>query len=445
MSWTPQSWQTKRASQQVSYPDPAAAAAVFADIGRLPPLVTSWEVEALRTELARAASGDAFVLQGGDCAESFDACNSDTIAGTLKILMQMSLVLVHGGRRPVVRIGRIAGQYAKPRSADNEVRDGVSLPAYRGDLVNRDPFTASDRAPDPMLMLRGYERSALTLNFIRALTDGGFADLHHPENWDMSFAVGSPHAARYAEIVDSIRESLSFVRAIAGVDDHVLRRVDVYTSHEGLALPYEQAQTRKVPRRDGYYNLSTHMPWIGMRTAELDGAHVEFHRGIRNPMGIKVGPAMSTDWLLDLLKVLDPDKQPGRITLIHRMGADKVASHLPPLIDAVRKADRSPLWICDPMHGNTETTATGIKTRRFGKILSELEQSFVIHRDAGSQLGGVHFELTGDDVTECTGGARGLEDVDLERAYLTRVDPRLNYEQALEMAMSIAGHLRRNR
>jgi 3-deoxy-7-phosphoheptulonate synthase len=445
MTWTPESWQQKDAAQQVTYPDANAARLVFAEIGRLPPLVTSWEVEALRAELAKAARGEAFVLQGGDCAESFDACGSETIAGTLKILLQMSLVLVHGGRRPVVRIGRIAGQYAKPRSTDSEVRDGVTLPAYRGDLVNRDPFTAADRVPNPELMLRGYERAALTLNFIRALTDGGFADLHHPEYWDMSFASGSPHAAKYAEIVESIRESLNFVGAIAGVDAQVLRRVDVYTSHEGLALPYEQAQTRKVPRREGHYNLSTHMPWIGMRTAALDGAHVEFHRGIRNPMGIKIGPAMTKDWLLALLDILDPANEAGRITLIHRMGADKVSSHLPPLMQAVKEAGRTPLWICDPMHGNTETTATGIKTRRFDKILHELEQSFAIHRDAGSLLGGVHFELTGDNVTECIGGARGLDELDLQRAYLSRVDPRLNYEQALEMAMSIAGQLRKNR
>jgi 3-deoxy-7-phosphoheptulonate synthase len=440
--WTPGSWIGRPVQQQAAYADPGALARVVDEIGRLPPLVTSWEIEQLRAQLARAARGEAFVLQGGDCAESFDDCRSEPIAAKLKILLQMSLVLVHGTRKPVVRIGRIAGQYAKPRSADVETRGDVTLPAYRGDIINRDGFTAGDRAPDPTLMLRAYERAGLTLNFIRSLVDGGFADLHHPEYWDISFAAGSPHAAQYERIVESIRESLDFVSAIAGVESEVLRRVDIYTSHEALALAYEQAQTRRVPRRPGWYNLSTHFPWIGMRTAQLDGAHVEFHRGIRNPLGIKLGPAMTTDWLLGLLDALDPQHLPGRITLIHRMGAGQVASKLPPLVEAVRRAGREVLWICDPMHGNTETTAGGIKTRRFDKIVDELEQSFSVHEQIGSRLGGVHIELTGEDVTECTGGARGLSDTDLERAYKSRVDPRLNYEQALECAMRIARHLR---
>jgi len=442
MTWSPTSWQQRPALQQPGYTDRAALARVVDEMGRLPPLVTSWEVEQLRAELARAAAGDSFVLQGGDCAESFDDCRSEPIAAKLKILMQMSLVLVHGGRKPVVRIGRIAGQYAKPRSADAETRDGVTLPAYRGDIINRDAFTAEDRTADPTLMLRAYERSALTLNFIRALTDGGFADLHHPEQWDISFAKGSPNAQAYESIVESIRESLDFVSAITGVESEVLRRVDVFTSHEALALPYEQAQTRRVPRRAGWYNLSTHFPWIGMRTAQLEGAHVEFHRGIRNPLGIKVGPGMTDDWLVGLLDVLDPDREPGRITLIHRMGAEHVTSKLPPLIECVRRTGRRVLWVCDPMHGNTETTPTGIKTRRFDKIVSELEQAFELHTGLGSHLGGVHVELTGEDVTECTGGARGLSEIDLERAYKSRVDPRLNYEQALEMAMRISRHMR---
>ena len=440
--WNPTTWQTRTAAQSAKYRDPAALARTVEEIGRLPPLVTSWEVEQLRDELARAARGEVFVLQGGDCAESFDDCRSEPIAAKLKILLQMSLVLVHGTRKPVVRIGRIAGQYAKPRSTDTETRDGVTLPAYRGDLVNRDAFTAADREPDPTLMLRAYERAALTLNFIRALADGGFADLHHPEYWDVSFANTSPHLAQYRQVVESIRESLDFVSAITGVQNEVLRRVDVYTSHEALALPYEQAQTRRVPRRDGWYNLSTHFPWIGMRTAQLDGAHVEFHRGIVNPMGIKLGPGMTDDWLRGLLDVLDPDRVPGKITLITRMGAGKVAEMLPPLVECVRKEGREVVWVCDPMHGNTETTPTGIKTRRFDRILEELEQAFTIHTQLGSRLGGVHIELTGEDVTECTGGARGLADIDLERAYKSRVDPRLNYEQALEIAMRIARHMR---
>ncbi|MFN0246602.1 MAG: class II 3-deoxy-7-phosphoheptulonate synthase [Kofleriaceae bacterium] len=442
MSWSPHSWKQKTAHQQPAYLDTDAVARVVAEMGRLPPLVTSWEVEQLRGELARAAAGDSFVLQGGDCAESFDDCRSEPIAAKLKILLQMSLVLVHGTRKPVIRIGRIAGQYAKPRSADSETRGDVTLPAYRGDIINRDGFTIAEREPDPVLMLRAYERAGLTLNFIRALTDGGFADLHHPEYWDVSFAQGAARE-QYERIVTTIRESLDFVSAITGVESEVLRRVDVYTSHEALALPYEQAQTRQVPRRSGWYNLSTHFPWIGMRTAQLDGAHVEFFRGIRNPIGIKVGPAMTTDWLLGLLDVLDPSNEPGRITLIHRMGAAKVGEKLPALIEAVRSAGRNVLWVCDPMHGNTETTPQGIKTRRFDNIVGELEQSFALHTQLGSRLGGVHVELTGEDVTECVGGARGLTEVDLERAYKSRVDPRLNYEQALEMAMRIANHLRR--
>jgi 3-deoxy-7-phosphoheptulonate synthase len=440
--WSPASWMQHKAMQQVGYGDPVALAKVIEEMSRLPPLVTSWEVENLRDDLARAARGDAFVLQGGDCAESFEDCRAEPIAAKLKILLQMSLVLVHGTRKPVIRIGRIAGQYAKPRSADSETRGDVTLPAYRGDIINRDAFSAADREPDPVLMLRAYERAALTLNFIRALTDGGFADLHHPEYWDVSFAKGTPNAEQYEKIVESIRESLDFVSAITGVENEVLRRVDVFTSHEALALPYEQAQTRTVPRRGGYYNLSTHFPWIGMRTAHLEGAHVEFFRGIRNPIGIKIGPAMTTEWLIGLLDTLDPSQEPGRITLIHRMGASNVTDKLPPLIEAVRAAGRTVLWVCDPMHGNTETTPSGIKTRRFDRIVSELEQSFELHRKLGSRLGGVHVELTGEDVTECVGGARGLAEGDLERAYKSRVDPRLNYEQALEMAMRIARHIR---
>jgi len=442
--WAPDTWQGRAAAQQPTYPDPEAVRRVVDEIRRLPPLVTSWEVEQLKAELARAARGDAFLLQGGDCAESFDDCRSDAIAAKLKILMQMSLVLVHGTRKPVVRVGRIAGQYAKPRSSDVEERDGTTLPAYRGDLVNREAFTEADRIPDPTLMLRGYERAALTLNFIRALAEGGFADLHHPEYWDVSFAAGARHHGEYVHIVETIRESIDFMTAVTGVDVDILRRIDFFTSHEGLALLYEEAQTRKVPRRPRWYNLSTHMPWIGMRTAQLEGAHVEFHRGIANPLGIKIGPKMTPEWLVGLLEVLDPHAEPGRITLIHRMGAGQVAAKLPPLVEAVRRAGRTVLWVCDPMPGNTETTPQGYKTRRFDNILGELEESFTVHTELGSHLGGVHFELTGEDVTECVGGARGLAEVDLERAYRTRVDPRLNYEQALELAMLVARHLRGN-
>jgi 3-deoxy-7-phosphoheptulonate synthase len=441
--WSPTSWQARTATQQPVYPDADAVARVVGHIARLPPLVTSWEIERLKAELARAARGESFVLQGGDCAESFDDCGPDTITAKLKILLQMSLVLVHATRKPVVRVGRIAGQYAKPRSADTESRGELTLPTYRGDLVNRSGFTTEDRTPDPDLMLRGYERAALTLNFIRALSDNGFADLHHPEYWNLGFVQHSDARKDYERIVEAIRDSIDFMEAIAGVQMADMRRVDFYTSHEGLALLYEQAQTRQVPRRPGYYNLSTHLPWIGMRTAAPDGAHVEYFRGIRNPVAVKIGPAMTDEWLGQLLEVLHPDDEPGRFTLIHRLGAGKVAEHLPRLIETVQRSGKTVLWMADPMHGNTETVAGGVKTRRFENILGELEQAFEIHRELGSVLGGVHFELTGEDVTECIGGARGLGELDLERAYRSRVDPRLNYEQALEMAMAVAHHMRR--
>ena len=440
-SWSPDSWTKMSAAQQASYPDPEKLQVALEKLALLPPLVTSWEIEDLKSKLDSASRGEVFVLQGGDCAETFDDCESSVIAAKLKILLQMSLVLVHGTKRKVVRIGRIAGQYAKPRSADTETRDGVTLPSYRGDLINRPGFTLEERRPDPELLLRGYERAALTLNFIRSLADGGFADLHHPENWGLSFVKHSKLAAEYERMVESIRDSIDFMEAISAGVSANMNRVDFFTSHEGLHLPYEQAQTRRVPNREGWYNLSTHLPWIGKRTAELDGAHVEFFRGIRNPIGIKVGPDATPEWIEELLQVLDPEREPGRVMLIHRLGVDEVASRLPALIEAVRKSGRPVLWSCDPMHGNTESTQSGVKTRRFDNILGELEQAFEIHAASNSVLGGVHFELTGEDVTECMGGARDLGEKDLEQAYRSPVDPRLNYEQALEMAMCISRHL----
>lgn len=437
-AWHPTSWQNRPALQQPSYPDPAALEAVIAELSDLPPLVTSYEVESLKHQLAEAAAGRRFLLQGGDCAERFDECRSDIIANKLKILLQMSLVLVHGTRTQIIRVGRFAGQYAKPRSTDTETRDGVTLPSYRGDSINRIEFSEAARIPDPMLMLRAYERSALTLNFIRGLIDGGFADLHHPEFWDLDFVEHSPHAREYQHMVQQIGDSLRFLEALTGSNPAQASRVDFFASHEALQLHYEQAQTRTVPRRTGWYNLSTHMPWIGMRTADVNGAHVEYMRGIRNPIAVKIGTGMTPDQLTDLLDVLHPYNEPGRMTLIHRFGAHTIAAALPPLIDAVKLTGKTVLWCCDPMHGNTESTADGIKTRKFEHILAELEQAFEIHKLHGTYLGGVHFELTGDDVTECTGGARGLNDADLKRAYRTQVDPRLNYEQALEMALRIA-------
>jgi 3-deoxy-7-phosphoheptulonate synthase len=439
LGWHPASWQTKHAQQQATYSDRAALEATVAALSRLPPIVVSWEIEALKEQIAAAQRGDRFVLQGGDCAESFEDCESDKIAKKLKILLQMSLVLVHGLKKPIVRIGRMAGQYAKPRSADTETRDGVTLPAYRGDIVNRPGFTPQDREPDPQLLLRGYERAALTLNFVRSLIEGGFADLHHPEYWDLDFVRHSPLKDAYEKIVNSISDALDFFEATSSSPIHEATRVDFYASHEGLHLLYEQAQTRFIERQQRWYNLSTHLPWIGMRTAALDGAHVEFFRGISNPIGIKVGPSMSAEWVQGLIATLNPNNEPGRLVLIHRMGVKDIEKRLPPLIQSVRATGSPVLWICDPMHGNTETASSGLKTRRFENILAELEAAFRIHRESGSWLGGVHFELTGEDVTECTGGARGLTEADLARAYRSQVDPRLNYEQALELAMCIAG------
>lgn len=438
IEWHPASWQSKPAQQQPTYTDKAALESAVGALSRLPPLVVSWEIESLKEQIAAAQRGERFVLQGGDCAESFEDCQSDNIAKKLKILLQMSLVLLHGLKKPVIRIGRMAGQYAKPRSADTETRDGVTLPSYRGDIVNRPGFTAEERTPDPQLLLRGYERAALTVNFVRALIDGGFADLHHPEYWDLDFVRHSPLKDAYEKIVHSISDALDFFEASSRAPIHEANRVAFYASHEGLHLHYEQAQTRYIERQQRWYNLSTHMPWIGMRTAALDGAHVELFRGIANPMGIKVGPSMSAEWIQGLIATLNPNNEPGRIVLIHRMGVKEIDKRLPPLIQAVRATGSPVLWICDPMHGNTETASSGLKTRRFDNIVSEVESAFRIHRELGSWLGGVHFELTGDDVTECTGGARGLTDADLARAYKSQVDPRLNAEQALELAMRIA-------
>jgi 3-deoxy-7-phosphoheptulonate synthase len=441
--WTPDSWQGRAATQQPDYPDQALVRSVVDELSRLPPLVTSWEIEALRQQLAEAARGERFILHGGDCAESFQECAPERIAANLKVLLQMSLVLMHGTHKPVILVGRLAGQYAKPRSEDVEVRNGTALPSYRGDLVNGVGFSPEERAPDPQRMLRGYQHAAMTLNFVRALADGGFTDLRHPEYWDLPFVRHSARGSEYRRVVEAIRDAIAFMEAAGEAKFARLRRMNVFTSHEGLLLYYEQAQTRRVPHRGGWYDLSTHFPWIGMRTAKPEGAHVGFFRGVRNPVAVKLGPDTQPDQLQALLRVLHPDDEPGRLTLIHRLGARHTADRLPAIIEAVRESGRTVVWCCDPMHGNTETTSDGVKTRRFESILSELRQSFEIHDAMGSILAGVHFEMTGEDVTECLGGAQGLTEHDLGRAYRSRVDPRLNYEQALEMAMLIGQHVRR--
>ncbi len=435
--WTPDSWRARPALQMPTYPDAEALAGVQDELRALPPLVTSWEILALKQQIAEAQEGKRFLLQGGDCAENFADCSSEVISNRLKVLLQMSLVLVHGLRIPVIRVGRFAGQYAKPRSTDTETRGEVTLPSYRGDIINRPEFTAEARVPDPRRMVKAHARSAMTMNFVRSLIDGGFADLHHPEYWGLGWVKDSPLAEEYQKMVSGLGDAVRFMETLVGSQIHDLKRVDFYTSHEALLLPYEEAQTRQVPRQWGWFNLSTHFPWIGMRTAALDGAHTEYFRGIRNPVAVKVGPSVTPDQLLKLIDVLNPEDEPGRLALIHRMGATQIADKLPTLLEAVKREGRRVLWICDAMHGNTESTSNGYKTRRFDNIRSEIEQSFDIHAAVGTRLGGVHLELTGEDVTECTGGARELTDVDLERAYRSTVDPRLNYEQSLEIAMAI--------
>jgi 3-deoxy-7-phosphoheptulonate synthase len=439
-SWSPDSWKSKPAAQQVVYGEPAEVERVVEKLRTFPPLVTSWEIERLKTLIAEAQRGKRFLLQGGDCAETFADCRSPIITNKLKILLQMSLVLIHGGHRPVIRVGRFAGQYAKPRSKPTETREGLELPSYFGDLVNRPDFSPAARRADPQLLLTAYEHAAMTLNFIRALTDGGFADLHHPEYWDLSFfhraELPEELRAEYGRMSASIAEALRFMEAFGEDTVDGMTSVDFFTSHEGLHLPYESAQTRQVPRRAGFYDLTTHMPWIGERTRALSGAHVEFFRGIRNAVGIKVGPTAPPSEIVDVVRTLNPEDEPGKIVLITRMGASKIEKALPPLIEAVRASGLRVLWICDPMHGNMIQTSSGLKTRDFDQILREVELSFDVHEACGSFLGGVHFELTGDDVTECIGG--GIREADLDRSYLTACDPRLNYRQALEMAFRIA-------
>jgi 3-deoxy-7-phosphoheptulonate synthase len=435
--WTVDSWKSRPTQQIPSYDDPEHLQQVLDDLQSMPPLVTPWEVDRLRTLVAEAAAGRRFILQGGDCAERFDECRASLITNRLKIMLQMSLVLVFGMRKPVVRVGRFAGQFAKPRSSDVESREGTSLPSYRGDIINGAPFDAASRRPDPERLRMAYALSALSLNYVRALSEGGFADLHHPENWNVEFMQRSPLRSDYERMLDSIEDALSFLETVTRSPLSDLERVSFFTSHEVLHLPYEQALTRTVPSHGRTYNLSTHFPWVGMRTAKPDEGHVEYVRGIANPVAIKIGPAMTAEWLRDVMDRIDPDGEPGRLTLVTRLGAEHIEDTLPSLISVVRATGRSPLWMADPMHGNTEVTESGVKTRRFESILSELEQAFDIHQAHGTHLGGVHFELTGEDVTECMGGARGLAEADLDRAYRSYVDPRLNYEQALEMAFSI--------
>jgi 3-deoxy-7-phosphoheptulonate synthase len=442
VSWSAESWRAKPDPHHVEYDDPAAVESALARLRELPPLVTSWEIERLKTLLAEAQEGKRFLLQGGDCAETLDDCRSPIIANKLKILLQLSLVLVQGGHRPVIRVGRFAGQYAKPRSKPRETQNGVELSSYFGDLVNRPEFTAEARRADPALLVSGYHHAAATLNFIRSLSAAGFADVHHPEYWDLAFfqraAVPRELREEYEATTRQLAHALQFMEALGENTIEELTRVDFFTSHEGLNLYYESAQTRTVPRRPGHYDLATHFPWIGERTRAIGGAHVEFFRGVRNPVGVKVGPDADPGEIVGVVMALNPEDEPGKIALITRFGASKVASKLAPLVERVRGSGRKVLWVCDPMHGNTVSTQSGLKTRSFDDILREVELSFDVHASLGTHLGGVHFELTGEDVTECLGGAAGITEKDLDKNYATKCDPRLNYRQALEMGFRIA-------
>ena len=409
----------------------------------MPPLVHHGEVNTLRAHLAQAAKGEAFLLQGGDCAEQFSDCRKSTVESKLKILLQMSLVLTWGARIPVIRMGRMAGQYAKPRSKDTETIDGLELPSYRGDNINSSTPRADERAADPQRLLQAYFHSAATLNYTRALVDGGFADLHHPQHWDLGFVRSSTNRAEYEDIVSRIRDAIDFVESTGVRSTASLKMVELFCSHEGLLLDYEEAMTENVAEK--WYNLGAHSLWIGDRTRQLDGAHVEYFRGLENPIGIKAGPSMNPSELVELITRLEPANQPGRITIITRLGADIVAESLPPLIKAVSEAGRVVTWVCDPMHGNTISTSEGLKTRDYDAVLSELEEAFKTHATCGSHLGGVHFEMTGEDVTECTGGPQELSVADLSRSYETHCDPRLNYSQSLELALRIAQRLQKRR
>jgi 3-deoxy-7-phosphoheptulonate synthase len=444
-TWTPESWKSKVDAQAIEYGDTAALERACARLCQLPPLVTSWEIERLKRLLAEAQLGKRFLVQGGDCAETLADCRSSVIADKLKILLQMSLVMIHEGKRPVIRIGRFAGQYAKPRSKSVESREGVVRPSYFGDMINRADFTEIGRRPDPENMIIAYSYAALTLNFIRSLSAGGFADVHHPEYWQLAFfrRANVPDSLRneYERTTHQLAEALRFMEALGESSVEELTRVDFYTSHEGLNLHYESAQTRQVPRRQGWYDLTTHFPWIGDRTRAVDGAHIEFFRGVQNPVAVKIGPSVTPDQVLRIIDAVNPSNEPGKLALITRMGATKVGDVLPGIVEVVKRSGRLVLWVCDPMHGNTQTTPSGLKTRDFDDILREVELTFDVHEGCGTPLGGVHFEMTGEDVTECIGGAAGVTVDDLDKNYASACDPRLNYRQALEMGFRIAKRL----
>ena len=445
--WTPDSWRTKPVVQVPEYPDPQALAAVEKQLSTFPPLVFAGEARNLKKALAQVARGEAFLLQGGDCAESFAEHGANNIRDFFRVFLQMAVVLTYAAASPVVKVGRIAGQFAKPRSAPTEKRGGVELPSYRGDIINDNEFTPEARCPDPRRHLQAYRQSAATLNLLRAFAQGGYANLGSLHQWMLGFVKDSPQSRRYMQLADQISEALAFMRACGlDLESHPeLRTTELYTSHEALLLGYEEAMTRVNSTSGDWYCTSGHMLWIGDRTRQPDHAHVEFCRGIENPLGLKCGPSLKPDELLRLIDTLDPENEPGRLTLICRFGADKVGEMLPPLVRAVKREGRNIVWSCDPMHGNTITSANGFKTRPFDRILQEVKTFFTVHAGEGTFAGGVHLEMTGQNVTECTGGARAITDEDLDSRYHTFCDPRLNADQSIDLAFLLAELLKKER
>jgi 3-deoxy-7-phosphoheptulonate synthase len=443
--WTPDSWRNKPIQQVPAYEDMEALRGVEQQLAGFPPLVFAGEARKLKRALGQVAKGEAFLLQGGDCAESFAEHSADNIRDFFRVFLQMAVVLTFAGSCPVVKVGRVAGQFAKPRSAPMETVNGVELPSYRGDIINDIEFEAAGRNPDPRRQLMAYRQSAATLNLIRAFATGGYANLENAHRWMLGFIKDTPQSSRYAELAERLTQTIDFMRAIGiNPEQHQEMRItDFYTSHEALLLGYEQAMTRVDSTSGDYYATSGHMLWIGDRTRQPDHAHVEYMRGIENPIGIKCGPSLTPDGLLQLLEALDPKNDPGRITLICRFGADKVFDHLPQLVRAVKREGRNVVWSCDPMHGNTIKAGSGYKTRPFDQIMQEVRNFFAVHQAEGTHAGGIHLEMTGKNVTECTGGARALTDADLSDRYHTYCDPRLNAEQALEIAFLVAELIKR--
>jgi 3-deoxy-7-phosphoheptulonate synthase len=442
--WNPHSWKNKPALQQPQYEDQIELQSCLAELSKRPPLVHPGEVLNLREQLAEAGQGRRFLLQAGDCAEAFADCTPKAITDKLKIILQMSLILVYGLRKPVIRVGRVAGQYAKPRSETSETLNGETLPSFRGDIINGFKFDAASRKHDPKRLLEAHTHSCYTLNYLRALIQGGFTDVRHPEMWKLDH-ISEEHQPRlYTELRDRVRESTRFMELLGGANPEFMKRVDFFTSHEGLLLDYESALTHYVTEHDSYFNLGAHMLWLGERTRQPDGAHVEYLRGIQNPIGVKLGPTANPSDILQLVETLNPLNIPGKINLITRMGAGKAAVGLPPLVKAIQSENKAVTWSCDPMHGNVIKTQDGIKTREFSSILAELNETETEHRKLGSILGGVHFELTGENVTECVGGRTGLAAEHLTQNYQTYCDPRLNYAQSMEIAYLISDHFGKN-